>query len=785
MSRTSNFNCVNHLQILENDEKGIHSMSMRDYQALPVAMSEGGGKLLQSNIVLHGPPGAGKTSLKQIIVGLPCLPRNEQISTNIMENSVRAICTDRVKQFKVIENNDLIDMLASAVKNHEKEMPKNVSPEPHRQPSHDIVSPSKDDEDSPQQSSQSSPGNSSPKMSNPPVSLSSASQIQISTNTAIMLSIIGSLKHAKASFELFNSHWYHVIDSGGQPQFLDIFPLVYRSPSLSIVVIRLTDELDTKAQVCYHESSKNIYSLPDRLLLTNREFIIRMCQIAASCAESGGSIPYVMIVGTHKDKLGFLGFGATAKVNTINESLKGIRKEFGHVLICKSEEETIFDINTMATGRERQMYTEELQRCISEALEEKSAKPQHIPLRWLALQLDLDRDEGVVRMPTCMESGKALGMEETDVKTALVYFNKASLLLYFPKDIPDLVLTKVDPLIDRLSKLVKASFICPKPTLHSQCKKLRDKGIFDKSFLSELLGETSPGKLHNDEFLKLLERLKVVVHVEGEDYFLPSALSFDPPIEGYEIQMTYVPLVFSWGERILPHGFFFTVAVEFLLINNSSYSFKLRTNIPQWRDEVQVSERDGKIPGVIKLSNRVRWIQVSSSSSPRHCPTINKAVSVAVQKACKRFEPHMRVGPPVVTCVCPLCKDKDPHPVRLTPDKKEFTCTVDESKTGVATTEMSCWFEGRFNYYFFWRTPLFYINTISLGSTVTTQTVQSQVKGMPLHCVLFLPQYIHNTTQPNIIHYITLHACKNFTCILRSVLILNIYRSFTVQHKII
>ena len=673
---------------------------MRDYQAFDLAMSDRGGKLLQSNIVLHGPPGAGKTSLKRIMVGLPCLPRNEQISTNIVENSVRAISTDRVKQFKVIENNDLIGMLASAVKNHEKEMPKNVLPVPHRQPDHHMVSPSKDEEDSSQHSSQSSPGNSSPKMSNPPVSLSNASQIQVSTSTAVMLSIIGSLKHAHASFELFNSHWYHVVDSGGQPQFLDIFPLVYRSPSLSIVVIRLTDELDTKVQVCYYESSKNIYSLPDRLLLTNREFIIRMCQIASSCAKSGGPIPYVMIVGTHKDKLGFLGFGATAKVNTINESLKGIRKEFGDVLICKSEEETIFDINTMATGRERQMYTEELQRCISEALK-KSSKPQHIPLRWLALQLDLDRDEGVVRMPTCIESGNALGMEETNVKTALVYFNKASLLLYFPEDIPNLVLTKVDPLIDRLSKLVKASFICPKPTLHSQSKKLREKGIFDKSFLSELLCETSPSKLHNDEFLKLLERLKVVVHVEGDDYFLPSALSFDPPIEGCEMQMRYVSLVFSWGERILPHGFFFTVAVEFLSINDSFYSFKLRTDIPQWRDELQVSERDGKISGVVKLSNKVRWIQVSSSSSPRHCPMINKAVNVAVQKACKRFEPHMRVGPPVVTCVCPLCEDKAPHPVRLTPDKKEFTCTFDESKTGSVTEDMSCWLEGRFNYHFF------------------------------------------------------------------------------------
>ena len=60
----------------------------------------------------------------------------------------------------------------------------------------------------------------------------------------------------------------------------------------------------------------------------------------------------------------------------------------------------------------------------------------------------------------------------------------------------------------------------------------------------------------------------------------------------------------------------------------------------------------------------------------------------------------MRVGPPVVTCVCLLCKDKDPHPVRLTPDKKEFTCTVDESKNGVVTEDMSCWFEGEYKFNF-------------------------------------------------------------------------------------
>ena len=151
--------------------------------------------------------------------------------------------------------------------------------------------------------------------------------------------------------------------------------------------------------------------------------------------------------------------------------------------------------------------------------------------------------------------------------------------------------------------------------------------------------------LQDEEFLKLLECLKIAVHVGEGEYFLPSALSLEPSSNDFTFKMHSIPLVFSWGERILPHGFFFTVAVELLCRSNEKVDirFELCTDIAVHCE----------IPGVVKLINRTRWIQVCSSSNAEYCPTIYKAVNTAVEKTVKRFE-YIGIYSPIVTVLCPI-----------------------------------------------------------------------------------------------------------------------------------
>ena len=640
-------------------------------------MAEGGGELKHLNTVLHGPPGSGKSSLKRAILGEDPLPEEKQNSTDIMKSAVRAVSMDRLKSFDIISNEDLVELMAQAMLKKIKEVKESKS-------------------------TAADSGN-KPRGNKPLPNVSAIESNEIkqqtvhdeqslrdigSTNTSASVSptlskIRDMLKNGKFSSDLFNSEWYHLIDSGGQLQYQDIFPFLYKSPSFQIILMRLIDGLDEKLPNCYTVKGENALKNQQRLQLTNRQYIEKMCQIAASANPPSK----VMIVGTHKDKLGD---DAEAKIEELNQALEDIKKKYGKVLICKSDDEIIFDINTMAKGEERKEYTQQLQEIMREVFKELATSTT-IPFRWLAFHLDISKGNSVVNMDYCHKSGKAVGMEVAAIKSALLYLNESALLLYYPNDIPDVILTSVDPLVSKLSQLVKASFITPIRALRTKCEKLRDTGIFDLEFLKHV-SEDTPSTLSNDLFLKLLLCLRIADYVGNDEYFLPSALSLDQPCEKFSYSC--VPVGFLWkdsddNDRFLPRGFFFTVVIAFLDAS-SDFVFKLCPSKHQFRQEIVFQEKSHIIPGIVTLTDRNTWIQVSTTSPTKYCPDIFNTVKITIDKAMARFKRTTKLDCPKVVSLCTVHPKSD-HYCTPTPGNKDVTCSNDVSKTAEVTSDMLCW----------------------------------------------------------------------------------------------
>ena len=657
-------------------------------------MAEGGGELKHLNTVLHGPPGSGKSSLKRAILGEDPLPEGNQNSTDIMKNAVRAVSMDRLKSFDIISNEDLVELLAKAMLNEIKKTKerKSTAADSGKKPRGNEQLPNvsaiekKEIKQRPVSHNEQShrdiavPTNTSASKDFPDSSSESVSPT--------LSKIRDMLKNGKFSSDLFNSEWHHLIDSGGQSQYQDIFPFLYKCPSFQIVLMRLIDGLDEKLPNCYTVKGKNALENQQRLQLTNRQYIEKMCQIAASANPPSK----VMIVGTHKDKLGD---DAEAKIEELNQALEDIKEKYDDVLICKSDDEIIFDINTMAKGKEREEYTQELQVIMRDVFQELATSTP-VPLQWLAFQLDISKGNGVVNMEYCHKSGKAVGMKVDAVNSALMYLNKAALLLHYPNDIPDVILTSVDPLVSKLSQLVKASFITPKRALRTKCKRLRDKGIFDLEFL-EHVSEDTPSTLSNDLFLKLLLCLRIADYVGNDEYFLPSALSLDQPCEiaspeqpNKADEKKCTPVGFTFNKRILPHGFFFTVAIAFLSAS-SDLVFELCPSKRQFRQEIVFQEKSLIIPGTVTLTDRNSWIQVSTTSPPKYCPNIFNTVKTAIHKALARFERTTKLDSPKIVSLCTIHPNNDHY---CTPTDNEYiTCSEDVSKTAEVTPDMLCWLE--------------------------------------------------------------------------------------------
>ena len=536
----------------------------------------------------------------------------------------------------------------------------------------------------------------SPTSSTPPPISPPTPQPKLSlTYSKAIQSIKKELCNVKPSTKLFDDDWIHLIDSGGQPQFLDVLPLLYRNESLHIVVTRLDIGLDDKPEFCYTVKGENV-APPGDLRLSNREFIERACQVAEAQAEaqqtSGKSVPKVMVVGTHKDNLGIDG---ETRLKEINKELTKIHQKYNRVLIRKSTDEVIFAMNVMApVGEERKQYTEELQECILKEAR-KTGHRIDVPLKWLVFHLDVEKKGGIVRKSECYETGEMLGMGRSDVENALKYFNKVGLLLYYPDDVPDLVFTKMDPLIGRLSRLITASFTTPERCITAPYDRLRQKGLFNKSFLPIIFEDlyNSGEEFHDDDFLKLLEYLKIAVHVGDNDYFLLSALSLEPPVDD-SLLMSCVPLVYTWDEQILPHGFFLTLVVELLRQNESNLYFRLRRDVIPCRHEIQMKAAGRSIPGVVKLGDRKRWLEICYSGDTNNCFQLKQVVDVAVKNILKSFA-HTGLKPPDLGFLCKLCRFTDPHCCFLSPDQSVVSCSRDESKDGVLTPNMSCWIDSK------------------------------------------------------------------------------------------
>ena len=187
---------------------------------------------------------------------------------------------------------------------------------------------------------------------------------------------------------VLEQNFVHFIDSGGQPQFLEVLPVFLKNTSVCIFVMRLCEALDQLPTVGYYKKGSSVGKTHPSAR-TNEEIFQQVVRTLHSfrSMKSTKKPPKMLVVGTHKDLEHECPQPRKEKNKNLNSMLSPDLQQ--HVIYSKrSLEELIFAMNAKNPGDEDKKVAEEIQQVI---MEECVGELHPIPLRWYLFMQKLQK----------------------------------------------------------------------------------------------------------------------------------------------------------------------------------------------------------------------------------------------------------------------------------------------------------------------------------------------------------------------------------------------------------
>ena len=349
--------------------------------------------------------------------------------------------------------------------------------------------------------------------------------IELSHNdnpTELEQELIPYIAKTKDAASLGDIDWVYFIDSGGQPQFLQLLPAFIHHTHLNIFVLRLCDKISDHSTVEYYdERGTCLFSMVS--LMTNKE-ILQCCAQVTQTADSR-----LLIVGTHRDQ------EDQCKEETRKEKneqlLKTLTPTMKDQMMPFSADEVIFPLNTKDPGEADREVTSDLLQAIS--LMKGSMVPKDIPLKWLVFHQEIQNlskktKVDFLTLQQCLQVASRLHMVD-DTTAALQFFSELSVILYYPSVLPNVIFTNPQVLLDTISEIIKCVAFDRKQSYSGMLVRANNEGIITEQLLQHVKFKSSiiykEGVIEPKNVMDLMVHLKVASKCEnGNEYFMPALL---------------------------------------------------------------------------------------------------------------------------------------------------------------------------------------------------------------------------------------------------------------------
>ena len=249
----------------------------------------------------------------------------------------------------------------------------------------------------------------------------------------------------------------HMIDTGGQPEYMEVMPCLIHNANLALLVLNLMYGLDEYPPINFHVKC---VAYKRKLLsqYTGRQIILKLVS-TLKCKKSAQKVFCLLVVATHRDCIkGDL----AALIDAFNRELRNLLlpacKE--ELILYEAPDKVAFVLNLKNPDGDDDKALDLIRQKVSESNLGDAVK---VPGSFLMYEQDLLRfassiERDILSLDECLQVGDRLKMNGEVVKAALVFFHHHNTFLYFRHVLPNHVFVKPQVPLDFVNAIVRFSY---------------------------------------------------------------------------------------------------------------------------------------------------------------------------------------------------------------------------------------------------------------------------------------------------------------------------------------